>query len=63
MPFLLTTDQNTEDLVADEIRERVPGAEITLGPYGGEALVRVAAATIDVLLGLRTIHDVNDLRH
>ncbi len=59
MRYLLTTDPGLEDLVADELAERVPDA--TPGPPGAGRLL-VEAVTTGSLLQLRTVHDVIEVR-
>ncbi|NIS36896.1 MAG: hypothetical protein GWO04_46230, partial [Actinobacteria bacterium] len=59
---LLTTDGGIEDLVADELRERVPeaGAELDAWPVTGR--LRVANVALDELLRLTTINHVAEIR-
>jgi putative N6-adenine-specific DNA methylase/tRNA (guanine6-N2)-methyltransferase len=60
--FLLTTDSGIEDIVAEELCERQPGASVSLEPYGCPGEVRVEGAPVDDLFRLGTIHHVIEIR-
>jgi putative N6-adenine-specific DNA methylase/tRNA (guanine6-N2)-methyltransferase len=60
--FLLTTDPGIEDLVADELRERCPGATVDTSPYGFPGQVRAETLGAAELLRLGTIHHVVEIR-
>lgn len=60
--YLLTTDPGIEDLAAEEIVERVPGARAQPVPFGARGHLRVERATLDQILALNTIHHVIEIR-
>ena len=62
MRFLLTTDPGIEDLAADEVLERLPGARAQAEPYGFPGQVRVEAVDAAELFRLATIHHVIEIR-
>jgi tRNA (guanine6-N2)-methyltransferase len=58
MRFLLTTDPGIEDLVVDEVQERLPDASVHAEPYATPGQVRVETDAVDELFRLATIHHV-----
>ena len=61
--FLLTTDENLEDVTAQEWREGAEAGEICLRPYDVAGQLRVTADDARRLLKLRTVHHVIEIRH
>jgi putative N6-adenine-specific DNA methylase/tRNA (guanine6-N2)-methyltransferase len=60
--YLLITDPGLEQIAAEEVAERLPGAAAEIKPYALPGHVRVEASAIEPLLELRTIHHVIELR-
>jgi len=62
LDYLLTTVPGIEDLAAQEIEERIPGARAEPLPFGLGGQVRLERAALDQVLTLNTIHHVIEIR-